>query len=188
TPFEVMVGAILTQNTAWANVEKAIVNLKRAKVLTPKALFAVPEKKLARLIKPSGFFNVKAKRLRIFLGYMKEHYGFSVAKMKARDLDELRKELLGVNGIGRETADSILLYALEKPTFVVDAYTKRILSRHGLCGKNDDYNVVKALFEDNLEQDTDLFNDFHAQIVNCAKDFCRTKPRCDACPLRVLFE
>jgi endonuclease III related protein len=187
TPFEVMVGAILTQNTAWSNVEKAIENLKTAKVLTPKALFALPEKKLARLIKPSGFFNVKAKRLRIFLAYMKDHYGFSIAKMKGRPLTELRDELLAVNGIGRETADSILLYALQKSTFVIDSYTKRIFSRHGLCNNDDDYDEVKKLFEDNLDHNTAMFNDYHAQLVNCAKDFCRTKPRCDECPLKVLF-
>lgn len=183
TPFEIMVGAILTQNTAWANVEKAINNLKTADALTPERMYALSLDELAVLIKPSGFFNVKARRLSNFLMYLHERYSFDLDRMASQELDVLREELLTVKGIGQETADSILLYACEKPSFVIDSYTKRVLSRHSLCAEDDSYGDLKSLFEDNLPSELDLYNDFHAQIVNCCKDFCKTKPVCAECPL-----
>lgn len=186
TPFEVMVGAILTQNTSWSNVEKAIANLKRAQVLTPEKLLALPPEKLAELIKPAGFFRLKTKRLLSFVNYFVDQYNAQISRMQEVPLDILRKELLAVHGIGPETADSILLYALEKPIFVVDAYTRRILHRHHLCAEDDGYAELQAIFMDHLQEDAAHFNEFHAQIVNIGKDFCRTRPRCEECPLNGL--
>ena len=184
TPFEVIVGAILTQNTNWTNVEKAIRNLKQAKVLAPAALRDIPVEKLAQLIRPAGYFNVKAKRLKNFMKFFFERYGGKIAFMKKTDGEILRQELLAVNGIGPETADSILLYALEKTTFVVDAYTKRILYRHNLVGKNADYHALQDIFNGALAKNVRLFNEYHALIVRLGKDFCRTKPNCGDCPLK----
>ena len=169
TRFEVMAGAILTQNAAWTNVEKAILNLKKAKVLTPEKLHRLNTKKLGVLIKPSGFFNVKAKRLKNFLNYMHSGYGGSIKKMMKKSLTALRHELLNVNGIGKETADSILLYALDKPIFVVDAYTKRLLIRRGIIDKGYGYYEIKELFESNLKKDLEVFQEFHALIVENEK-------------------
>lgn len=183
TPFEVMVGAVLTQNTNWGNVERAIANLKAARVLHPKKLLELHPNALAKLIRPAGYFRVKTVRLRNFLKYFVERYGGSAKRMAARPLNELREDLLAVSGIGPETADSILLYALDKPVFVVDAYTKRILSRHGLCAEDDDYHALQEYFTDRLPEDVPLYNEYHALIVNCGKHFCRTKPRCSECPL-----
>ncbi|MFA4974729.1 MAG: endonuclease III domain-containing protein [bacterium] len=183
TPFEVMVGAILTQNTNWKNVEKAIANLKQEDILDPHAMLGLSPQRLASLIKPAGYFRVKAKRLRSFLKYFVENYDGSARKMAKRDLPQLREELLAVNGIGPETADSILLYALKKDIFVIDAYTKRILSRHGLCAEEDCYDDLQALFMDRIEKDIPLYNEYHALIVETGKDFCRTSPRCAECPL-----
>lgn len=183
TAFEIMVGAILTQNTAWSNVEKAILNLKRAKILTPSAMRKIPIKKLAALIRPAGYFNVKANRLKNFLRFVFERYQGRLSRMRRRPLAFLRSELLEVNGIGPETADSILLYALEKPSFVIDAYTKRIFSRHGLLPVETSYEEWRQLFMTHLPVQTRLFNDYHAQIVNLAKTHCRTKPNCLNCPL-----
>jgi len=183
TPFEVMVGAILTQNTNWRNVEKAIGNLEAADALDPRVMLEISPHRLAALIKPAGYFRVKAKRLRHFLKYFVENYDGSARKMARRDLGELRPELMAVNGIGPETADSILLYALKKPLFVIDAYTKRILSRHGLCAEDDTYDDLQELFMDRLAKDIPLYNEYHALIVETGKDFCRTNPRCDECPL-----
>ena len=188
TPFEVMVGAILTQNTAWANVEKAIHNLKQAKVLTPWKLGRMPLAKLRSLIRPSGFFNVKARRLREFLKFFREKYSNSIRKMKRKKTDVLRNELLTVKGIGRETADSILLYALGKPIFVVDAYTRRIFSRHALVQAGADYDQIRRGFESHLPRFRALFNDYHAQIVRIGKNYCRKTPDCTHCPLQFLFE
>jgi len=184
TPFEVMIGAILTQNTNWKNVEKAIANLKREGVLDPHALLDLSPARLAALIKPAGYFRVKAKRLRSFLEYFVDNYEGSARKMAKKELPALREELLGVNGIGPETADSILLYALRKEIFVIDAYTKRILSRHGLCAEDDCYDDMQALFMDRIERDVPLYNEYHALIVETGKDFCRTNPRCEECPLK----
>lgn len=183
TPFEIAVGAILTQNTNWSNVEKAIQNLKREKLLTARALRSLPERRLAELIRPAGYFNVKSRRLKEFLGYLADRHQGSMVKMKRRLLDELRPELLGVHGIGPETADSILLYALEKPTFVIDAYTKRVLSRHGVLEYGYSYDAFQDLFHRTLPRDVALFNEFHALFVRIGKEFCKPTPRCTGCPL-----
>jgi len=185
TPFEVIVGAILTQNTNWQNVAKAIDNLKKAKVLTPKKLHSLPLATLARLIRPSGYFNIKAKRLRSFLDFLFKDYQGKLEKMFSRPLDELRGEILSVKGIGPETADSILLYAGGFPVFVVDAYTKRIFSRQKLLSEDMDYHRVQKIFMENLKKDVQLFNEYHALIVRLGKDFCKkTKPKCEACPIK----
>lgn len=186
TPFEVMVGAILTQNTAWTNVEKAIANLKREDLLHPEKLYRLSPKKLARLIKPAGYFNVKTKRLKNFLKFFLEECGGNVALLRKQSSETLREKLLAVNGIGPETADSILLYALEKPIFVIDAYTKRILSRHFLGPQNADYHPLQKFFMSHLKPDVPHYNEYHAQLVNIGKDFCKKKPRCGECPLRGL--
>ncbi len=184
TPFEVMVGAILTQNTNWQNVEKAIVNLKKAGVLSAKAIHEMPEPELAELIRPSGYFNIKAKRLKAFIGYFMARYGGSIKRMKGVDCGVLREEVLAVNGIGPETADSILLYALGCPTFVVDAYTKRIFSRHGFIPETADYHEVQKYFTDRLPKDVQLYNEYHALIVRLAKDKCLKKAgQCELCLL-----
>jgi endonuclease-3 related protein len=179
-----MVGAILTQNTSWSNVEKAIANLRGRGLLNARRLYALTPKELARLIRPAGYYNLKAQRLRNFLGYFIRVYGGSHIRMAHRGADELREELLGVSGIGPETADSILLYALNKPAFVVDSYTKRILSRHKLVGEGAAYGQVQELFTGSLRPDPKLFNEYHALLVRLAKDFCRSRRAlCEACPL-----
>ncbi|MDP2920867.1 MAG: endonuclease III domain-containing protein [Candidatus Omnitrophota bacterium] len=188
TRIEVIIGAILTQNTAWSNVEKAIRNLKKEKALSVKRLSILSEKKLAGLIKPSGYYNIKANRIKNFLAFLNTRYSGSTSKMFRADLYKLREELLGVKGIGRETADSMLLYAGNKPVFVVDAYTKRLLSRHGFVGAGAKYEEIQALFMNNLPQDTALFNEFHALIVELGKTTCKSKkPLCNTCPLSRLF-
>ncbi|MBI5875870.1 MAG: endonuclease III domain-containing protein, partial [Deltaproteobacteria bacterium] len=184
TPFEVIVGAILTQNTAWTNVEKAIRNLKKAKLLNPKRLHDLSQAELAQYIRPAGYFNIKAKRLKHFLNYLFDNYGGSLNRMFKKRTDALRRELLEVNGIGPETADSILLYAGNHPVFVVDAYTKRIFSRHGIILADVEYHDVQEIFIKNLPHDVKMFNEYHALIVRVGKDFCRTKkPLCGRCPL-----
>jgi endonuclease-3 related protein len=184
TDFEIIVGAILTQNTNWQNVEKAIANLKRDGLLNARKLLELHPMKLAGLIRPAGYFRVKTKRLRSFLKYFIDECGGSVKKLSNNDLNQIREELLEVNGIGPETADSILLYALNKPIFVVDAYTKRILNRHYLCAEDETYDDVQAIFMDSLDHNVELFNDYHAQLVEVGKTYCRPKnPRCDSCPL-----
>lgn len=188
TPFEVMVGAILTQNTNWQNVEKAVANLKKNKALDPAKLYRMPQKKLALLIRPAGYFNIKAKRLKNFLKFYLDTYGAKEKNMRGVDRHILRNDLLRVNGIGQETADSILLYALNKPVFVVDAYTKRICSRHGLIPEDASYQDAQKLFMQNLKNDVQLFNEYHALLVRTGKDFCRkSKPRCGICPLKDLL-
>lgn len=185
TPFEVIVGAVLTQNTAWANVERAIANLRRERLLEPERLFRVPLRKLAVLIRPSGFFNIKAGRLKNLFEFITARYSGSLVTMFAADPETLRQNLLEVNGIGPETADSILLYAGQKPFFVVDAYTKRVLIRHGIIARDAGYQTVQELFMDNLPRDSRLFNEYHALIVRVCKDHCKkTVPRCEACPLK----
>ncbi len=186
TPFEVCVGAILTQNTNWGNVEKAIANLKREGLLTPRALRDLPLERLAAVIRPSGFFNVKSVRLKEFITWLYDRHGGSLERMFAGDWRELREELLRVRGIGRETADSILLYAGHKPTFVVDAYTARLFSRLGLVREGAGYEELRALFMENLSGDAALFNEYHALIVRHGKEHCRKKPRCAGCPLHFL--
>lgn len=184
TPFEIIVGAILTQNTNWGNVEKAIANLKRGGLLSAKKLVAIHPATLASLIRPAGYFRVKTKRLKNFLKFFLNGYGGKIEALKARKAGLLRDELLSVNGIGQETADSILLYALEKPIFVVDAYTKRILNRHYLVPEETTYEEVQQIFMDHLAHKVPLFNEFHALLVKCGKHYCRPQnPLCKQCPL-----
>ncbi len=184
TPFEVIIGAILTQNTAWSNVEKAIANLRKAEMLSPEDLLQADDDTLAGLIRPSGYFHIKTRRLKSFVHFLCEEFEGSLERMFAEDTAVLRERLLRVKGIGRETADSILLYAGQKPVFVIDAYTFRILGRHGLIGEDADYGLVQALFMNELPANAALYNQYHALLVNTGKTYCRTIPRCDSCPLR----
>ena len=187
TPFEIMVGAILTQNTSWSNVEKAINNLKKENLLEPGKLYRINQEELAQLIKPSGYYNIKAQRLKNFINLFVNEFEGSAEKMFSGDSGELRKKLLNVNGIGPETADSILLYAGKKPFFVVDAYTKRIFSRHKLISKDSTYYQIQEFFIKNLDRDVKLFNEFHAQIVMLGKTICTSKnPDCAKCPIAFL--
>jgi len=184
-PFEVCIGAILTQNTAWTNVEKAILNLKKKKLLSPSALKKTSIRSLSALIKPSGYYNQKAKKLKNFINFLYDNYDGSLDKMFETDFLILRSQLLSINGIGLETADSILLYAGNKPIFVIDAYTKRILSRHGIVGEDATYSEVQNYFMDNLQNRVKLFNEYHALLVSLGKDICRkSNPKCTRCPLR----
>jgi endonuclease-3 related protein len=183
TPFEVMVGAILTQNTNWGNVEKAIGNLKLRGVLDPHAMLRLAPETLAELIRPAGYFNIKTQRLRNFLSYFVENYGGDVVRMRDRSLSTLREELLAVKGIGPETADSILLYALDKPSFVIDAYTHRVLSRHFLITEDADYNEMQNMMMSSFAEDAVHYNEYHALLVRIGKDFCKPKPQCENCPL-----
>ena len=186
TPFEIMVGAVLTQNTAWVNVERAIANLKQADALSAEAIVAAHHKTLAKWLKPSGYFNVKAKRLRAFCTWYLERGGFQ--ELNGLDTQTLRDGLLSVNGIGPETADDMLLYAFERPVFVIDAYTRRAFSRLGVVNGDEGYEPLRRGFERALGPDVALFNDYHAQIVALGKHFCRPKPRCGNCPLTEVCE
>ncbi len=183
TAFEVAVGAILTQNTNWGNVEKAIGNLKSEGALNARALHEMPLHRLASLIRPAGYYNIKAKRLKNFIVLLTGEYGASMKRMSGEETAAIRKKLLDVNGIGPETADSILLYALEKPVFVIDAYTKRVLSRHNIIGRDESYDTFRELFHSQLNRNVGLFNEYHALFVRVAKEYCRTKPNCTGCPL-----
>lgn len=183
TPFEVMVGAILTQNTNWANVIKAIGNLKKKNILDARKMLRLAPESLAELIRPAGYFNVKTKRLRNFLSYFVEMYEADIARMRTQTLAALREELLAVKGIGRETADSILLYALEKPVFVIDAYTHRVLSRHFLITEEADYDEMQQTMMSSFPEDVPHYNEYHALLVRVGKDFCKPKPQCENCPL-----
>jgi endonuclease-3 related protein len=182
SPFEVIVGAILTQNTNWKNVEKAIENLKKVKLLSAEKILKVNSAKLEELVRPTGYYRQKAHRLKEFVKYFTSEYGAKLSRMKKRDLSDLRHELLNIHGIGPETADSILLYALDKPTFVVDAYTRRIGQRLGLF-KFDDYHEIKDCFEQNLPKDLEMYKEYHALLVELGKNYCKTKPQCEDCPL-----
>jgi len=186
TRFEIIVGAILTQNTNWENVTKAIRNLKGSGLLTPLAMRKVSRARLAQKIRPSGYYNIKARRLKHFVGFLFSQYQGSLRKMAGVPWETLRPKLLAVNGIGPETADSILLYAFGKPVFVVDAYTKRFLSRHKRLSSENDYHDIQAFFMRHLKRDTRLFNEYHALLVRLGKDYCRPVPRCILCPLREL--
>lgn len=184
TPFEVAVGAILTQNTNWENVERAIGNLKQHKLLGATKMHALSLNKLAALIRSAGYYNVKARRLKAFLDFLIENYAGSFKRMGRVETPDLRRKLLGVNGIGPETADSILLYALRRPVFVIDAYTRRVFSRHGIIGHDEPYEVYQGLFHSALEQETQLYNEYHALLVRVGKINCRPrKPICATCPL-----
>jgi endonuclease III related protein len=188
TPFEIIVGAILVQNTAWTNVASAIENLRCEKLLTPRAIERVSTARLASLIRSSGYFRQKAKKLKAFVRFLRREYQGSLAKMFHAPTSILRERLLSVHGIGPETADSILLYAGNHPVFVVDAYTRRILERHGLAHPELCYEDVRQLFERSLSPDAALYNEFHALIVHTGKHFCRPRePRCGECPLKSLL-
>jgi endonuclease-3 related protein len=183
SPFEVAVGAILTQNTSWRNVQKAISNLKAAKLLSPDALHRLPVQDLATLIRPAGYYNVKARRLKYFLNFLFQEHSGDLAGLLADDLDSTRSKLLSINGIGPETADSMLLYAGNRPTFVIDTYTKRILFRHRLMPEEASYDEVRDFFMDCLHPDVALFNEYHALLVHLGHTFClRRNPKCPQCP------
>ncbi len=182
-PFEVIVGAILTQSTTWTNVEKAIANLKATGKLNPEALRKLSESDLAALIRPCGYYNVKARRLKAFVGWLGKAYHDNLDKVFAIDRENLRKELLTIYGIGEETADSIMLYAGNKPVFVNDAYTRRIIDRMGLTPSNPSYAGYQKLFTGNLRADTRQFNEYHALLVRHAKEVCRKQPLCQRCCL-----
>ncbi len=184
TTFEIIVGAILTQNTAWRNVAKAIQNLKDKELLTPAKLNALPIKKLASIIRPAGYYNIKAVRLKNFLNFLFSKYSGKITKMFKTPLPKLRKELLEVNGVGPETADSILLYAGGLPIFVIDAYTKRIFFRHNLIDENCDYHKLQGIFMKHLPCDSQLFNEYHALLVWVGHHLCKRTPKCEECPLQ----
>jgi endonuclease-3 related protein len=183
TSFEVMVGAVLTQNAAWTNVEKALARVTGRISLTPDALLELPEAELAQLLRPVGYFNVKAARLRAFCAALIEAGGESV--LAGEETPALRRRLLAMHGIGPETCDDMLLYAFGRPVFVVDAYTRRLFARLGLLTGDEGYETIRALFEQALGRDTGLFNEYHALIVRHAKDICRARrPLCERCVLR----
>ena len=188
TPFEVMVGAVLTQNTNWQNVERAIGNLKEARLLDPRRLNRLPVNRLARLIRPAGYYNIKARRLKALVRWLVARGGGRAETAFRGELAARRKELLGIFGVGPETADSILLYAGNRRTFVVDAYTRRILSRHGIVPPDAAYDEIKAMFESRLPRDVRLYNEYHALLVRLAKENCRTVPLCESCPAHGMFD
>jgi endonuclease-3 related protein len=183
TRTEIVVGAILTQNTNWRNVEKAIAQLRAAGMLDWAALRDVPVADLAQHIRPAGYYRVKARRLKNFVAWLWDFSGGDFDSLASRPMNDLRGELQGINGIGPETADSILLYALEMPTFVVDAYTGRMACRHGLIDGEVDYETLKTLFEDSLPADAQMFNEYHALIVAVGKGHCKPRALCEGCPL-----
>jgi endonuclease-3 related protein len=187
-PFEMMVGAILTQNTAWSNVEKAIKNLKKENLLTVRGLHEVPLEKLEALVHPAGYYRIKSRRLKSFIRFLWENYQEDFPRMWAEDTEALREKLLSVNGVGRETADSILLYAGGKPTFVVDSYTHRIFTRHQLVPEDVDYEGLRSFFLEHLPDDPALYNEYHALIVRAGKTYCRKTPRCEGCPMEGMME
>jgi endonuclease-3 related protein len=184
TPFEIALGAILTQNTNWENVTRALGNLREESLLSPERIHALPEERLAGLIRPAGYFRLKAARIRNFMSFLHRECRLRLENLAELPLDTARSRLLAVNGIGPETADSILLYALHKPTFVVDAYTRRILNRHLLVPEDIGYEELREYFMDVLPSDVTLYNEFHALIVRIGKKWCRRKqPKCHDCPL-----
>lgn len=179
--FEIMVGAVLTQNTAWTNVERAIANLKRARALAPESIARAPHARLAKWLQPSGYFNVKAQRLRSMCRWLVEQGGVrALARMSTHDL---RAALIAVHGIGPETADDIVLYAFNRPVFVIDAYTRRVFARLGTISGDEGYETLRYLFERKLGQESGVFNEYHALIVRHGKDVCRTRPHCGECCL-----
>ncbi len=193
TPFEICVGAILTQNTSWKNVEHAITNLKTARVLTPRKIHALTHEELAQLIRPAGYFNIKAKRLRNFVDILVEQHGASLKQMFKGKTAAIRERLLAINGIGPETADSMLLYAGDHHSFVIDAYTKRIFQRHKWCDEDTDYHGLQTLCFESLNQKSgeaklDYWQDYHAQLVGIGNRFCKLRnPLCAECPLESLL-
>jgi endonuclease III related protein len=188
SPFEVIVGAVLVQSTSWKNVERAIENLRELGLMSPRALYELSQEELAALIRPAGYFQVKAKRLRNLLKFIVDKFDGSLDVMFETDMATLREGLLSIHGVGPETADAILLYAGGKPTFVVDTYAHRVLARHGWIGYDASYHEIKDFFETNLPLDANLFNEYHALFVRVGKDFCRRRaPKCDECPLKALL-
>jgi len=183
SPFEVMVGAVLVQNTSWKNVERALDNLRDAGLLAPRELYDLPQAELEELIRPAGYYRVKARRLRNLLAVLCERHGGSLDAMFSQDLADARAELLAIHGIGPETADAILLYAGKLPTFVVDSYTHRVLARHGWIGFEADYHQLQERIEEELPRDAALYNEYHALFVAVGKQFCRKVPLCAECPL-----
>ena len=183
TPFEVVVGAILTQNTAWTNVARAVHNLKNAGCLDPEAFYRLDMSKLAELIRPSGYYQIKARRLKAFMNDLFQNHNGKLERMLEQETHALRQELLNIKGIGPETADSILLYAANKPIFVIDAYTRRIFSRHGFFPEDRSYSDIQSIFMRSLPQDVQLYNEYHALIVRLAKTHCKKNPICIGCPL-----
>ncbi|MGC9053812.1 MAG: endonuclease III domain-containing protein [Candidatus Hydrogenedens sp.] len=183
TPFEIAIGAILTQNTAWTNVEKAIENLKNQQLLNPYKIVQCNKNQLEQAIRPSGYFRQKAERLIIFCNYLIDKYDGKIEKMKHKNTIELRNELLNIKGIGPETADDILLYACGHQIFVVDAYTKRIFSRHGLLNEKLNYNEIQNYFHKYLPRDVHIYKEYHGLIVWTGKDYCRKISKCSQCPL-----
>ena len=186
TRFEIIVGAVLTQNTNWNNVEKAIANLKNANALSPEKLHTMAVEYLAPLIRPAGYFNQKSARLKVLVDWLFDRYDGSLDALAQLPASTLRENLLALKGIGPETADSICLYAFDKPVFVVDAYTARIFGRHGFLEPGCGYADIQDLFHGSLEADVSLFNEFHALIVRVGKDHCKRKAACDGCPLEDL--
>lgn len=184
TPFEVVIGAFLTQNTAWRNVEQAIAALKQVVPLTPQALVDLQPERLEALIRPAGFFRQKAQRLQLFSAYLLERHQGDLGAMLGGVLPQVRQTLLSLKGVGPETADAILLYAGQRPSFVVDAYTRRLLKRFGILQGDEGYEQIRNLFMDNLPHQVDLFNEYHALIVEQCKTFCRKRPLCESCPLK----
>jgi endonuclease-3 related protein len=187
-PFEVIVGAILTQSAAWGNVEKAIANLKEANALSPKTLRSLSTPKLAKLVRPCGYYRAKALKLKSFAYWLGNHHRDKLDRLFASNIDDLRQQLLSINGIGQETADSIILYAANKPSFVVDAYSRRIINRIGLAPDKNSYAAYQALFMENLPPDAALFNEYHALLVYLGKKVCRPKPLCPQCCLNKLCQ
>jgi len=183
TALEMMVGAVLTQNTNWKNVEKAIENLKKKGLISLEVFSSISTAELAQEIRPAGYYNIKARRLKNLIKFIANRYHGDLDALLGDGTRTLRRGLLSVNGIGPETADSILLYAANRPVFVIDAYTHRILSRHGMTEEQATYQELQELFMDNLPDDSSLFNEFHALIVETGKDYCRKKPLCEKCPL-----
>ena len=184
SPLEVLVGAVLVQNTAWKNVQRAIANLRDDGLMDVYALERLPVEELAEVIRPAGYFRVKARRLHNLLAFVVQEYDGSLDAMFQTHVATLREQLLAVHGIGPETADAILLYAGNLPTFVVDTYTHRVLARHGWIGYEANYHEIKDHFESSLPADAPLYNEYHALLVQLGKDYCRrTAPKCDQCPL-----
>jgi len=187
TSLEVIVGAILTQNTSWRNVEQALARLKEEGALSVERLTRMGEEQLAEWIRPAGYYRIKARRLKNFFRFLQEDYHGQIGALGEQPLEKVRDQLLGIRGVGPETADSILLYALGKPTFVVDTYTHRIFSRHRLVPEESDYEGLRSFFMETLPEEVPLFNEFHALIVRTGKTYCKKKaPLCGDCPLRDL--
>lgn len=183
TELEIIIGAVLTQNTSWKNVEKAIGNLKQHEALDIKTLYEMDRETLALIIKPSGFYNIKSERLKNIINVLYKEYYSNILNIKLLDMWNVRKRLLEIHGIGKETADSIILYALSKPIFVIDVYTKRFVKNHRLYNGPNDYDALQTFFMKNLPIDTYLFNEYHALIVYLCQNFCKNVPLCGKCPL-----